>query len=167
MGFKFRKRIKIAPGLHVNLSKSGVSTSIGKPGATVNIGKKGVKATVGIPGSGLSYSQSLSESNSFNENNSQTENGGFLFGKVLAVIVIFFLAVHFFGSPSEPAVSVSTVEAKSLRVRVEATLNSKVINQLVAGDEVVVLKTNGSWTLVEGDGVKGWVASEYLSSPKS
>ncbi|HCM0867995.1 TPA: DUF4236 domain-containing protein [Vibrio parahaemolyticus] len=167
MGFKFRKRIKIAPGLHVNLGKSGVSTSIGKPGATVNIGKKGVKATVGIPGSGLSYSQNISETNSCKKNNSQTENGGSHLGKVLAVIVTFFLAVNFFSSPSEPAVSVSKVEAKSLRVRAESTLNSKVINQLVAGDEVVVLKTNGSWALVEGNGVKGWVASEYLSSPKS
>ncbi|HIF9161595.1 DUF4236 domain-containing protein [Photobacterium damselae] len=167
MGFKFRKRIKIAPGLHVNISKSGVSTSIGKPGATVNIGKKGVNATVGIPGSGLSYSQNLSKSNSFNENNSQTEKGSSHFGKVLAVIVTFFLAVNFFSSPSKPAVSLSTVEAKSLRVRAEATLNSKVINQLVVGDKVVVLKTNGSWALVEGNGVKGWVASEYLSSPRS
>ncbi|PHM50036.1 DUF4236 domain-containing protein [Xenorhabdus miraniensis] len=29
MGFKFRKRIKIAPGIYINTSKSGVSTSIG------------------------------------------------------------------------------------------------------------------------------------------
>ncbi|MGR5208316.1 DUF4236 domain-containing protein [Vibrio sp. PNB23_22_7] len=167
MGFKFRKRIKIAPGLHVNVSKSGVSTSIGKPGATVNIGKKGVKATVGIPGSGLSYSQNLSGSDSFKVSNSQVGKGSSSLGKVLAVIVILSLAVNFFNSSSESIVTLSTVEAKSLRVRAEPTLNSKVINQLVAGDEVVVLKTNGGWVLVEGNGAKGWVASEYLSSPKS
>jgi len=37
MGFRYRKSIKIIPGVRVNLSKSGVSTSIGRPGATVNV----------------------------------------------------------------------------------------------------------------------------------
>lgn len=60
MGFKFRKRIKVAPGVTINISKSGVSSSIGKPGATVNIGKNGVKGTVGIPGTGASYTKDLS-----------------------------------------------------------------------------------------------------------
>lgn len=60
MGFKFRKRIKIAPGIHINVGKSGVSTSIGKKGSTINIGKNGTRATFGIPGTGLSYSTKLS-----------------------------------------------------------------------------------------------------------
>lgn len=55
MAFRFQKRIKIMPGVRVNLSKTGVSTSVGAPGATVNVGKKGVKATAGIPGTGLSH----------------------------------------------------------------------------------------------------------------
>ncbi|HFH0031741.1 TPA: DUF4236 domain-containing protein [Salmonella enterica subsp. salamae serovar 42:g,t:-] len=56
MGFKFRQRIKIAPGVHINIGKTGItSASIGKAGATLNVGKKGVKATAGIPGTGLSY----------------------------------------------------------------------------------------------------------------
>jgi hypothetical protein len=59
MGFKLRKTFKIAPGVKLNLSKSGLSTSIGGRGHTVNVGKKGVRATVGIPGSGLSYSKSI------------------------------------------------------------------------------------------------------------
>lgn len=63
MGFKFRKKIKIAPGLSINVSKSGVSASIGGKGATTNIGRKGVKSTIGIPGSGLSWSFGPSKSN--------------------------------------------------------------------------------------------------------
>lgn len=56
MGLKFRKRIKIAPGISINIGKSGItSATIGKRGASLNIGKNGVKATTGIPGSGLSY----------------------------------------------------------------------------------------------------------------
>ncbi len=60
MGFRYRKSIKIVPGVRLNLSKSGVSTSIGRRGATVNIGHGRVKSTVGIPGTGLSYSKSTS-----------------------------------------------------------------------------------------------------------
>ncbi len=55
MGFRFRKSVKIMSGVRLNLSKSGVSTSIGAKGATVNVSKRGAKATVGLPGTGLSY----------------------------------------------------------------------------------------------------------------
>ena len=57
MGFRFRKSIKLAPGVRLNLTKKGISSlSVGKRGASVNIGKKGTRGTVGLPGSGLSYS---------------------------------------------------------------------------------------------------------------
>lgn len=56
MGFRFRKRLKIAPGLYLNVSSGGTSWSVGAPGATLNFGgKNGARATVGIPGSGISY----------------------------------------------------------------------------------------------------------------
>jgi hypothetical protein len=60
MALRFRKRIKIAPGLHVNLGKRGASFSVGGRGATLNIGKKGVRSTVGVPGTGISYTSKLS-----------------------------------------------------------------------------------------------------------
>lgn len=59
MGFKLRKSVKIAPGVKINLSKSGVSTSIGGKGHSVNIGKRGVKTTVGIPGTGISHTSNI------------------------------------------------------------------------------------------------------------
>jgi len=59
MGFRFQKRISILPGVRINLSKSGVSTSLGPRGADVNIGKDGVTANAGIPGTGLSYRQKI------------------------------------------------------------------------------------------------------------
>ncbi len=56
MGLNYRKRIKIAPGVNLNVSKKGVSSvSIGKRGASLNINKQGSQATFGIPGSGISY----------------------------------------------------------------------------------------------------------------
>lgn len=57
MGLRFRKRIKLFPGVWLNLSKSGVSTSIGGKGLTVNLKGGKTKTTVSIPGTGLSYSE--------------------------------------------------------------------------------------------------------------
>lgn len=53
MSWLFRKRVKIASGLHFNISKSGVSTSIGPKGAKLNIGSRGATLYAGIPGTGL------------------------------------------------------------------------------------------------------------------
>jgi len=62
MGFKFRKSIKIIPGVKLNVGKKGISSiSVGKKGATLNINKDGkTTGTVGIPGTGLSYSKTAS-----------------------------------------------------------------------------------------------------------
>ena len=56
---RFQKRIKLMPGVRLNLSMSGASVSLGAPGATVNIGKKGMTGTMGLPGSGLSWSKQV------------------------------------------------------------------------------------------------------------
>jgi hypothetical protein len=53
--FRFRKTFSILPGVRINLSKTGVSSSIGGNGATVNVGKNGPMVTLGVPGTGLSY----------------------------------------------------------------------------------------------------------------
>lgn len=57
MGFRFRKTIKVAPGVRINLGKKGASVSVGKRGANVTVGKTGVRTTVGAPGTGLSYTK--------------------------------------------------------------------------------------------------------------
>lgn len=59
MAFRFQKRIKILPGVRLNISKSGISTTIGGRGASVNIGKRGVYGNAGIPGTGLSMRERL------------------------------------------------------------------------------------------------------------
>lgn len=56
MALRIRKSIKIAPGVKINLSKSGISTSLGVKGATVNLSKRGTRVTTGIPGTGISSS---------------------------------------------------------------------------------------------------------------
>ena len=35
MAWSYKKRIKVAPGVHLNISKSGVSTSMGSKGMSI------------------------------------------------------------------------------------------------------------------------------------
>ncbi len=56
MGFRYRRSIRLAKGLRINLSKSGPSLSVGGRGLAGNFGPRGTRATVGLPGTGLSYS---------------------------------------------------------------------------------------------------------------
>jgi hypothetical protein len=55
MGFRFRKHIKILPGFWFNMSKSGISTSIGGKGLTLNIKDGKTTTTTSLPDTGLSY----------------------------------------------------------------------------------------------------------------
>jgi len=55
MGLRFRKIVKLLPGIKLNISKSGTSLSVGRDGATTNINSDGIKTTVGMPGTGISY----------------------------------------------------------------------------------------------------------------
>jgi Protein of unknown function (DUF4236) len=55
MGFRFYRRVRIAPGFTLNLSKRGASISAGVRGAHVTIGTHGTRETVGLPGTGISY----------------------------------------------------------------------------------------------------------------
>ena len=60
MAWGFKRRIRIIPGVHLNLSKSGISTSIGIRGANVTLGKTGAYLNTGIPGTGIYHRQKLS-----------------------------------------------------------------------------------------------------------
>jgi hypothetical protein len=53
MGLRFRRTVKIAPGLRVNFSKSGASWTLGPRGASIGVGRRGIYANLGIPGTGL------------------------------------------------------------------------------------------------------------------
>lgn len=55
MGFRFRRSMKVFPGVRINLSRSGLSTSIGVRGAHITLGHSKVRETVGLPGTGISY----------------------------------------------------------------------------------------------------------------
>ena len=66
MAWNYRKRIKIAPGIYVNLSKGGISTSVGPKGAKVTFGKGGTYLNKIIPGTGLYSREKISGSGTSN-----------------------------------------------------------------------------------------------------
>ncbi|HEY6584876.1 MAG TPA: DUF4236 domain-containing protein [Gaiellaceae bacterium] len=59
MGWRFRKRKRLMPGVTLNLGKRGGSLSLGRRGASVNVGRRRQTATVSVLGTGLSYVKRL------------------------------------------------------------------------------------------------------------
>lgn len=57
VGFRFRRSVRVLPGIRLNLSKSGASVSLGGRGFHYTIGSKGTRTTVGLPGTGLSWTE--------------------------------------------------------------------------------------------------------------
>lgn len=55
MALRFNRRVRILPGVTLNFSKSGVSTSFGVRGLRYTVGHGKRRVTVGLPGTGLSY----------------------------------------------------------------------------------------------------------------
>ena len=56
MALRMRKSFKIAKGVRVNVSKSGIGVSVGTRGLRHSIHSSGRRtSTIGIPGSGISY----------------------------------------------------------------------------------------------------------------
>jgi hypothetical protein len=84
MGFRFYRRIKIIPGITLNVSKSGVSTSVGVKGAHVTLGHGKERTTVGIPGTGASYTEVTGAKRS-------SSVGGLLIVLLMAIALAFWL----------------------------------------------------------------------------
>jgi len=53
--FRFRRSVKLFPGVRWNIGKRSSSLSFGVKGAHYTVGTAGSRTTVGIPGTGLSY----------------------------------------------------------------------------------------------------------------
>ncbi|MEJ5186024.1 MAG: DUF4236 domain-containing protein, partial [Candidatus Geothermincolales bacterium] len=62
MAFRIWKRVKLAPGVRLNVGKSGVSFSFGGRGLWLTLGGSGSRVTAGIPGTGIYWSKKVSTS---------------------------------------------------------------------------------------------------------
>lgn len=126
MAFRFQRRVRLMPGVRLNVSKSGLGLSFGPRGASISLGPRGAYSHVGIPGTGIAYRQRLSTNGG---------NGGAGGGRApatsdpeqLSDIVLKLdsegkLGLHFEdGSPLPPALvrKVRSAHADALRERLE------------------------------------------------
>jgi hypothetical protein len=56
VGWRFRKSVRILPGVRLNFGKGGLtSTTLGGKWLKTNVGSRGVKHTLSVPGTGVSY----------------------------------------------------------------------------------------------------------------
>lgn len=174
MGLRFRKSIRLFPGVRINLSKGGVSASVGRPGATINIGRKGVRSTVGLPGSGLSYSEMLMDGKGEHVAPvaSRTAGGGagcVLFAIVALLIAAVATCTYKRDAAPDPTVLERPVgrplfvTANSLNCRVQASPSATVVGKRTRGEALTVVTSGGEWTQVESANGACWMATRYLS----
>jgi hypothetical protein len=171
MGFRFQKRLSILPGIRINLSKGGVSTSLGPRGTDVNIGRNGMTANAGIPGTGLSYRSKLGG------------HGGKL--GILAVIAgLGFWAFQHWSKiekvvapKSEPQIQSQTVAVgpaatPSMRyvrregsvLRESESTSGKSLKKEAKGTEVILLAGDGVWAKVQDGNLTGWMRASVLGT---
>jgi len=82
---RFRRKAKLFPGVYLNFSKTGISTTFGIPGASINVSKQGTFLNTGIPGTGIYDRKRIGSKNKTNNDHFITppteiidfqENGG-------------------------------------------------------------------------------------------
>lgn len=62
MGWRFRKSFSPLPGVRINFSPRGISTSVGVGPARIYLGPQGAALTARLPGSGMSFRQTIESS---------------------------------------------------------------------------------------------------------
>jgi hypothetical protein len=178
MGFRFRRSLKILPGVRLNFSNSGVSTTLGPRGATVSLGKRGPRANVGIPGTGISYSTALGggegqrgaqPAGAAAPANSAASNGC----GVIAAIGFVVLAIATCSKdtppasdplPAKPAVlKTGYVSARSLNCRAVPDASATVVTGLSRGGALAITEESGTWSKVENGEQPCWVSSKFVS----
>lgn len=95
MGWRYRKSVKILPGVKLNLNKNSTSVSIGGKGHHTTINSKGkVTRTIGVPGTGLYHTSTISNKKASRPVASkQSWKGVKAMGVILQVISIVMLVL--------------------------------------------------------------------------
>ena len=111
MGLRFRKSIKILPGVKLNLGKKSAGVSVGTTGARYSVNSSGRKtSTVGVPGTGLSYSNSSGGGKKSDKNSKSV----LPWRLILAVGVLIFIFIGGIAactdSDDEPATTTTAAE---------------------------------------------------------
>lgn len=71
---RFRRRVKLFPGVTLNFSKTGISTTVGVPGVSVNFNKHGTFLNTGLPGTGIYDRTRIGRQNVSNSSNQNCQD---------------------------------------------------------------------------------------------
>lgn len=180
MGLRFRKSLRIAPGVRLNFTSRGVSTTLGPRGTTVNLSSSGARGNVGIPGTGLSYSQRLGGSGgrdggTGNVQPAAQNNGCVLLGVIGFIIFTAAMCSKDDGPGTSTSSAVDTpvtsmavtetryVSARALNCRAEPATSGAVIGGLVQNDKADIVEQSGTWSKIRRQSGDCWVASSFLA----
>lgn len=175
MGWRFRKSVKLFPGVRLNISKSGISTTLGSRGSSVNFGKRGTRATVSALGTGVSYSTLLSGGGTMQSkanpvakaSSGKISGAGWAVAGLLALLAIGRCAPATTDSTATGQGSASAipqyVTARSLNCRADPKGGATVVRALARGQSVNVAEESGGWSKISG-ALPCWASSDYLSA---
>ena len=73
MPIRFHRQFTLFPGVKVNVSKTGMSVTVGGKGFHLNFSKRGVRQTTNLPGKGLSHTSYILKSDGDAEEKKEDE----------------------------------------------------------------------------------------------
>jgi hypothetical protein len=90
MALRFQRRIKLMPGVRLNLGLHGAGLSVGPRGLHVGVNRRGMYTSAGIPGTGI-YAVHHFHGPAQTDPKVTGDAGWFLLGVLLAVLVLAIL----------------------------------------------------------------------------
>ena len=179
MGLRFHKVFSILPGVRINLSKSGISTSVGPRGADVNIGRHGVTTNAGIPGTGLSYRQKMGSRGSKLGILALIVGLAFAAFKNADKIIAFFhphattsatvshraasaAATQTIVQAAKPVAGLRYVHRGGSDLRELPKTSARVLKKEPKGQQVQLVAISGAWAQVRDGQLTGWMRASVL-----
>jgi hypothetical protein len=180
MGLRFHRVFSVLPGVRINVSKSGVSTSVGPRGADVNIGRHGVTTNAGIPGTGLSYRQKMGSRGS--KLGIIALVGALAFAAFRSadkIIALFHpsasttdvahrtasaAATQSIVSAAKPITGVRYVHRGGSDLRALPKTSAKVLKKEPKGQQVQLIAISGAWAEVRDGQLSGWMRASVLGA---
>ena len=128
-GWNFRKRKNILPGVTLNFSKNGISTSVGPKGARLSFGKNGTYLNTSIPGTGLYKRQKIGRKTDSNIETSGSK--GCL--RTIVWLVLLLSVISFFGG-------ILTINESKNQVETQTEINEEPKTGVIS-DEIASIFT--------------------------
>jgi hypothetical protein len=176
MGLRFHRVFSLLPGVRLNVSKSGLSTSVGPRGADVNIGRHGITTNAGIPGTGLSYRQKMGSRGSKLGIVALVGALAFAAFKNADKIIGFFhpssatvthraasaAATQSIVNAAKPVAGLRYVHRNGSDLRELPKMSGKVLKKEAKGQPVQLIATSGPWAEVRDGDLTGWMRASVL-----